>query len=90
MRKTKRDFRMRNKDLGIFEGRLSRSKLRREYRRYDGLYRRRKVCIDQVKLALIEGMRHLRKRENMIEGVSKRNYVISAREPIGGDKSPKR
>ena len=37
--KTKRDSEMRSNDLGIFEGVLSRSKLRNGYRRYESLYR---------------------------------------------------
>ena len=88
--KTKRDPRQGINDLGIFEAVLSRSKLRRNYRRLDGLYRKRKVCTDQVTPALIEGMHHHRMRENMMETMSKRNYVIGVRERIGGDGSPRR
>ena len=39
--------------------------------------------------ALTRGTRHCRTSENMMETMSKRNYVIGAREPIGGDKSSK-
>ena len=45
------------------------------------------VHTDQVMPALIEGTRQRRTRKNMMEAMSKRNYVIGAREPIGGDKS---
>ena len=45
---------------------------------------------DQVTPALIEGTRQRRTRENMMESMSKRNYVIGAREPIGGGRSPRR
>ena len=44
---------------------------------------------DQVIPALIEGTRHRRTRRNMMETMSKRNYVIGVREPIGGDRSPR-
>ena len=90
MTKTKRDPKARSQDLGIFKGRLRRSKLERKYRRYDSLYRKREKCMDQGRPALIEGMRHRGTRKNMMEMVSKRNYIIGAREPIGGDRSPKR
>ena len=40
--------------------------------------------------ALIEGMCHHRMRENMMEMMSKRNYVIGARELISGDRCPKK
>ena len=88
--KTKRNPRHGFNDLGIFEGVLSRSKLGRKYRKYDSLYRKRKMCMDQVTPALIEGTRHRRTRKNMMETMSKRNYVSGIREPIGGDTSPKR
>ena len=68
----------------------SRSKLEICYRKYVDLYREARRCTDQVTLALIEGMRQRRTRENMMESMSKRNYVIGAREPIGGDRSPRR
>ena len=45
---------------------------------------------DQVTPALIEGTRQRRRGRNMMEAMSKRNYVIGAREPIGGDRSPRR
>ena len=90
MTKTKRDLRQGVNDLGIFKAVLSRSKLEREYRKYAGLYRERKMCMDQVTPALIKGMCHHRTRKNMMEMMSKRNYVIGAREPIGGDRSPRR
>ena len=76
--------------FGIFEGVSSRSKLEIQYRKYDGLYRKGNVCTDQVTPALIRGTRHHRTRENAIEAMSKRSYVIGAREPIGGDVSPRR
>ena len=60
-----------------------------QYRKYDGLYRKRRMCTDQVTPALIRGTRHRRMREKVIEVMSKRNYVIGAREPIGGDRSPR-
>ena len=44
---------------------------------------------DQVMPALIRGMRHRRTRGKVIEAMSKGNYVIGAREPIGGDGSPR-
>ena len=50
--KTKRDPEVRSKDLGIFEGVLSRSKLRREYRKYEGLYRKGRIRMDQAMPAL--------------------------------------
>ena len=37
--------------------------------------------------ALIRETRHCRAREKMVEMMSKGNYVIGAREPIGGDRS---
>ena len=46
--------------------------------------------MDQVMPALIRGTRHHRMRKKVMETMSKRNYVISAREPIGGEVSPKR
>ena len=48
------------------------------------------MCMDQVMPALIKGMHHYRMRRNVMEKMSKRNYVIGAREPIGGDKSLRR
>ena len=45
---------------------------------------------DQATPALIEGTRQRRRGRNMMETMSKRNYVIGVREPIGGDKSPRR
>ena len=42
---------------------------------------------DQVTPVLIEGTRQRRTRKNMMEAMSKRNYIIGVREPIGGDKS---
>ena len=48
------------------------------------------MCMDQAMPALIEGMCHCRTRKNMMEMVSKRNYVIGTRELIGGDGSPRR
>ena len=68
----------------------SRSKLEICYRKYVDLYREVRRCTDQVTPALIEGMRQRRTRENMMESMSKRNYVIGAREPIRGDRSPRR
>ena len=44
---------------------------------------------DQVTPALIEETHQRRTRRNMMETMSKRNYVIGAREPIGGDRSPR-
>ena len=46
--------------------------------------------MDQVTPALMEGTHHRRTRKNTVETMSKRNYVISIREPIGGDRSPRR
>ena len=46
--------------------------------------------MDQVTPALIRGTRHRRTRENMMETMSKRNYIIGVREPIGGDRNPRR
>ena len=69
---------------------MSRSKLKRKYRKYEGLYRKVRMRTDQVTPALIEGTRQRRTRENIMETMSKRNYVIGVREPIGGDVSPKR
>ena len=46
--------------------------------------------MDQVILALIKGTRHRGMEKNMMETMSNRNYVISARELIGGDGSPRR
>ena len=67
----------------------SRSKLGIQYREYVGLYREGRMCTDQVTPALIEGTRQRRTGRNMMETMSKRNYVIGAREPIGGDRSPR-
>ena len=50
--KTKRDPEVGSNDFGIFEGVLSRSKLRREYREYWSLYRKGKMHTDQVTPAL--------------------------------------
>ena len=88
--KTKRDLRQRVDDLGIFEVVSSRSKLRGDYRRYDGLNRKRKMCTDQVTPALIEGMRHHRMKGNIMERMSKRNNIIGVRELIGGDRCPRK
>ena len=68
----------------------SRSKLRIRYRKYVGLYRQTRRCTDQVTPALIEGTRQRRRERNIMETMSKRNYVIGVREPIGGDRSPRR
>ena len=87
--KTKRDLGQEAYDLGIFEGVSSRSKLGTRYRKYVGLYREGRRCTDQVTPTLIEGTRQRRIGKNMIEVMSKRNYVIGAREPIGGDRSPR-
>ena len=76
--------------FGIFEVIWSRSKLKREYRKYNDLYSKRKVRMDQVTPALIKGTRHHRTRENMMEVMSKGNYVIGVREPIGGDRGLRR
>ena len=46
--------------------------------------------MDQVTPALIEGMHHHRMRKNTMETMSKKNYVIGIREPIGGDRSSRR
>ena len=46
--------------------------------------------MDQVTPALIEGTCHHRRRENMMEAMSKRNYVIGMRELIGGDRCPRK
>ena len=67
----------------------SRSKLRTRYRKYVGLYREGRGCTDQVTPALIEGTRQRRMGKNMMETVSIRDYIIGAREPIGGDRSPR-
>ena len=45
--------------------------------------------MDQAMPALIRGTRHHRTREKVMETMSKRNYVIGAREPIGGDRGPR-
>ena len=37
-----------------------------------------------------QGTHHHRTWKNMMEMMSKRNYIIGAREPIGGDRSPRR
>ena len=68
----------------------SRSKLGIRYRKYVGLYRQGRTRTDQVTPALIEGTRQHRRGRNMMETMSKRNYVIGAREPIGGEGSPRR
>ena len=68
----------------------SRSKLEIRYREYVGLYRSTRRCTGQVTPALIEGTRQRRMGKNTMETMSKRNYVIGAREPIGGDRSPRR
>ena len=54
------------------------------------VYRKRKVHTDQVTPALIEGTRHHRMRENMMEMMSMRNYVIGTGEPISGDRCPRK
>ena len=46
--------------------------------------------MDQVIPALIEGTGHRGMEKNMMEMMSNRNYVLSARELIGGDGSPRR
>ena len=46
--------------------------------------------MDQVMPALIRGMCHCEMGKNKRETMSKRNYIIGAREPIGGDRSPRR
>ena len=43
--------------------------------------------MDQVTPTLIRGMCHCRTREKVMEMMSKGNYVIGTREPIGGDRS---
>ena len=68
----------------------SRSKLEIRYRKYVGLYRQTRRCTDQVTPALLEGTRQRRMGRNTMETMSKRNYVIGVREPIGGDRSPRR
>ena len=68
---------------------MSRSKLGIRYRKYVGLYREGRMCTDQVTPALIEGTRQHRRGRKMMEMMSKRNYVIGTREPIGGDRSPR-
>ena len=68
----------------------SRSKLEIRDRKYVGLYRKRRTRTDQVLPALIEGARQHRRGRNVMETMSKRNYVIGVREPIGGDRSPRR
>ena len=65
--KTKRDPEARSNDLGIFERVLSRSKLRREYRKYEGLYRKGKARTDQVMPALTQGTCHRGTRKNLME-----------------------
>ena len=55
----------------IFEVVLSRSKLGSKYRRYDSVYRERKVRMDQVMPALMEGTHHRRTRKNIMEMMSK-------------------
>ena len=67
----------------------SRSKLGIRYRKYIGLYKETRRRTDQVTPALIEGTRQRRTGKNMMETVSKRNYVIGVREPIGGGRSPR-
>ena len=44
--KTKRSPETRINDLGIFGRVLSRSKLKREYRKYKGLYRKGRIRMD--------------------------------------------
>ena len=68
----------------------SRSKLEIRYRKYVGLYRQTRERTDQVTPALVEGARQRRMGRNTMETMNKRNYVIGARELIGGDRSPKR
>ena len=68
----------------------SRSKLEIRYRKYDGLYRKGRVRADQATPALVEGTCQRRRGRNMMETMSKRNYVIGVREPIGGDRSLRR
>ena len=80
---------MRSNDLGIFEGVLSRSKLELQYRKYDGLYRKGRMRTDQVTPTLIRGTCHRKMRGKVVEMMSKGNYVIGAREPTGGDRSPR-
>ena len=46
--------------------------------------------MDQATSALIEGTCHRRTRTNMMEMMSKRNYVIGTGGLIGGDRSLKR
>ena len=46
--------------------------------------------MDQITPALIEGMHHHRMRRNMMEKMSKRNYVIGMRELIGEGRSLRR
>ena len=46
--------------------------------------------MDQVVPALIYRTCHCRMRKNMRELMSKWNYIISVREPIGGDTSTPR
>ena len=75
--------------FGIFKGVSSRSKLEIQYRKYDGLYRKGRMCTDQVTSALIRGTCHRRTKKKVMETMSKRSYVIGTREPIGGDVSPK-
>ena len=43
---------------------------------------------DQVTPALIRRTHHRRTSEKVMEMMSKGDYVIGAREPIGGDRSP--
>ena len=68
---------------------MSRSKLELQYREYDGLYRKGRMRTDQVMPALIRGTHHHRTREKVMEMMSKGNYIIGIREPIGGDRSPR-
>ena len=89
MTETKRDPRQGAMTLVYSKGVSSRSKLEIWYRKYDGLYRKGGARTDHVAPALIRGMRKRRMGKNMMESMSKRNYVISAREPIGGDRSPR-
>ena len=58
--------------------------------KYKGLYRKGEGCMDQVTPTLIRRTRHHRTRAKAIEVMSKEKYVISAREPIGGDRSSRR
>ena len=69
---------------------VCRSKLERDYRKYDGLYKKWRVHMDQVMPTLIWETCHPRMRKDMKKMMSKWDYIISAREPIGGDEGPRR